>query len=123
MRGVGRGCSVGSGTPYRLQGLGIKSRYDANSFTPVQTGSVSHRNSCTMSTLSFSVTYLLRYGGNHTHHQVQRLKKTRTITLLTFVDRSNLNCTFQEGCVNSGCFKLFVLCIDIISAFIKYQFL
>jgi len=123
MKGVGRDSSVSTVTQYRLHGLGIKSRYGASSFVVVQTGSESHRTSCTMSTVSFSGMHLARYGGNHPRHEARRLNNYRTIPFWGFLVISRMNFTFQDGCVNSGRFILFVLCVDMIRAFLQYRFL
>jgi hypothetical protein len=123
MRGVGRDSSFGTGTPYRLHGPGIKSRYWASSFALVRTGSGSHWTSYTMSTVSFSGMHLARYGGNHSRHEARRLKESRTILLLALVVISRMNFTFQEVYVNYGLLKLFVLIIYMIRTFLQYRFL
>ena len=74
MRGVGRNSSVGTAAPYRLHGPGIRSRYGANYFPLVQTGSGSHRTSCTV---SFSGMQLPIHDGNLPRHQAPSLKESR----------------------------------------------
>jgi hypothetical protein len=49
----GPGSVVGIATDYRLDGLGIESRWEARFSAPVQTGPGAHPASCTMGTVSF----------------------------------------------------------------------
>jgi hypothetical protein len=90
MRGVGRDSSVTTGTQYRLHGPGIKYRYEAKSFTPVQKFFVSLRTSCTMSTVSLSGMKLPSHVGNHPQLQPSRLKESRAIPLCAFVGSSRV---------------------------------
>jgi len=67
--------SVGIATCYRLDGLGIESRWEARFSAPVQTGSETHPASCTKGTGCLPGVKRAGRGVDRPLHLAQRLKK------------------------------------------------
>jgi len=79
---MGRDSAVGIGTPYRLDGPVIESRWGPRISTSIQTGPGAHPGSYKMGTGSSPEVKWLGRGNDHPPRLAPRLKKEYTIHLL-----------------------------------------